>query len=227
MTPFDLDLERLGDALRASTTIDLARDEGAGHADRPEPGRAAFLRRPRVLAGGTLGLAGIGAALVLTLSAGGAAAPPAFAITTSSNGTLTVNLDTPGDGLFPLNNKLAKLGYGEHVSFTMAQGPATSPGIVSCVATPQGATISGPAINVTVGPGTSNTQTIASSNTGAGTWHVASCQRFTGAQPTHFVPEGNGSFRIAPGLSGGNSSDTVHGKAARLSFTSRSRTNSR
>ena len=36
--------------------------------------------RPRVLAGGSLGLAGVGAALTLVLTSG-AAAPPAFAVT--------------------------------------------------------------------------------------------------------------------------------------------------
>jgi hypothetical protein len=47
MTPFDLgpDLERLGDALRAGTAIDLARRQGSDRADPSEPGRAAFLRR--------------------------------------------------------------------------------------------------------------------------------------------------------------------------------------
>ena len=46
---------------------DLAREHGPtlALADRPEPGRAPLLRRPRVLAGSTLGLAGIGTALVL------------------------------------------------------------------------------------------------------------------------------------------------------------------
>lgn len=184
MTIDDPDLERLGDALRATTTIDLTREQQTGQADRPKPGRAGFLRRPRVLAGGTLGLAGIGATLVLVLTAGSAAAPPAFAITSSPDGTLSVDLSNPGEGLFPLNNKLAAMGDDEHVNFTMATGPATSPGVVDCVASPQGATVSGPAINVTVGPGTSNTETIASGNTGAGTWHVASCQRFSGADPT-------------------------------------------
>jgi hypothetical protein len=206
MTRSDLDpdLERLGDALRASTTIDLAREQQTAHADRPEPGRAGFLRRPRVLAGGTLGLAGIGTALALALTAGGAAAPAAFAITTNSEGTLTVNVATPGNGLFALNPKLAK--YNEHIGFTMAQGPATSSGIVSCIASPQGATVAGPAINVTVGPGDSNTETIASGNTGAGTWHVASCQRYNGA-----VTQG-------PVLVGGPTNEslsTVHVKGAR------------
>ena len=213
---FDPDLERLGEALRASTTIDLARDEQTAHADRPEPGRAGFLRRPRVLAGGSLGLAGVGTALALALTAGGAAAPPAFAITNNHQGTLTVNVAQPGDGLFALNPKLAK--YGEHIEFTMAQGPATSPGVVSCVASPQGATVSGPAINVTVGPADSNTQTIASGNTGAGTWHVASCQRYNGA-----VTQGP----VLVGGPKGVSPSTVHVKGARRPLAAKPQPGSR
>ncbi len=213
---FDPDLKRLGDALRAGATIDLARDERTAHADRPEAGRTGFLPRPRVLAGGTLGLAGIGTALLLALTAGGAAAPQAFAITNNHQGTLTVNVAQPGDGLFALNPKLAT--YGEHIEFTMAQGSATSPGVVSCVASPQGATVSGPAINVTVGPGDSNTETIGSGNTGAGTWHVASCQRYDGA-----LTQGP----VLVGGPNGESPSAVHVKGARLPLAMKPRLDSR
>ena len=50
---------------------DLAREHGPtlALADRPEPGRAPLLRRPRVLAASTLGLAGAAAALMLALGA--------------------------------------------------------------------------------------------------------------------------------------------------------------
>ena len=47
--------------------------------------------RPRVLAGSSLGLVGVGAALVLALS--GSAAPPAFAITRSGDGSVLVNIN--------------------------------------------------------------------------------------------------------------------------------------
>ncbi|MGH3600839.1 MAG: hypothetical protein ACRDQH_11285, partial [Pseudonocardiaceae bacterium] len=187
---------------------DLVREHGAklATAERPEAGRASFLKRPRVLAGGSLGLAGVGTALVLALSAGGAAAPPAFAITSHSDGSLSINLDDPGQGLVGTNNQLAKMGDNEHIQFTMAHGPATSPGAVDCVASPQGATVSGPAISLTVGPGNSNTETIASGNTGAGTWHVASCQRYNGAETMHVVLVGGPK---------GESLGTVHLKGAR------------
>ena len=186
MTRSDLDpdLDRLGDALRAGATRELARGPPT---PRPNPGPMSGLRRPRVLAGGTLGVAGIGTALALALTAGGATAPPAFAINSNQNGSLTVDVADPGQGLFPLNTELANKGYGEHIEFTMAQGPAASPGIISCVESPAGASVSGPAINVTVGPGDTNTETIATGNTGAGVWHVASCQRYNGADPMHPV----------------------------------------
>ena len=64
-----------------------------------------------------------------------------------------------------------------------ARGPAAVSGPVNCVPTPQGANVSGPPVKVTVGPGVTNTETIASGNTGAGTWHVASCSRSDGADP--------------------------------------------
>jgi hypothetical protein len=172
-------LQRFGAAFEAAVRAELA------HADRPEPGRAGrgALLRPRVLAGGTLGLAGVGAALVLALSAGGAAAPRAYAITKHSDGSLTVSLNADA-GLVGVNRKLAAMGADEHIEFQMAQGPAAVSGPVNCVPTPQGASVSGPPVNLTVGAGVTNTETIAAGNTGAGTWHVATCSRSSGADPT-------------------------------------------
>jgi len=176
-TPIPPSLERFGDELDRAAHRELSTPSGP-------PG--ARVRRPhrRLFAGGTLGLAGVAAALVVVLSAGSATAPPAFAITKHDDGSLTVNLANPGAGLIGTNRKLAAMGTGEHINFTMAQGPATHSGPVDCVPSPQGATVSGPAVRVTVGPGDSNTATIPSGNTGAGTWHVAACTRSNGADPT-------------------------------------------
>jgi hypothetical protein len=156
--------------------------EGLAGADTVVKTRARR-NHPRLLAGSTLGLAGVGAALVLALSAGGAAAPPAYAITTNGDGSLTVNLDSDA-GLVGVNRKLAAMGTNEHINFRMTQGPAAASGAVNCVPTPQGTSVSGPSVKVTVGPGDTNTETIAAGNTGAGTWHVAACSRSNGADPT-------------------------------------------
>lgn len=130
--------------------------------------------------------AGSGRRLVMALrrgAAGGAAAPPAYAITTNGDGSLTVNLDSDA-GLVGVNRKLAAMGTNEHINFQMAQGPAAVRGPVNCVPSPQGASVSGPPVKVTVGPSDMNTETIAAGNTGAGTWHVAACWRANGADPT-------------------------------------------
>lgn len=174
--PIPPSLERFGHEL-----------DRVAHRELTRPAQSTRVRgvraRPRVLAGGTLGLAGVGAALVLALGAGGAAAPPAFAITRHDDGSLAVSLNSH-NGLIGVNRRLAAMGAGEHINFQMARGPAASSGPVDCVPTPEGATVPGPAITVTVGPGDTNTETIGSGNTGAGTWHVASCSRSSGADPT-------------------------------------------
>ena len=86
---------------------DLVREHGPtlAHADRPEPGRAGR-SRPRVLAGSTLGLAGVGAALVLALG-GSATASPAYAITTNGDGSVTVQINRTSS-IVAGNNKLAQ-----------------------------------------------------------------------------------------------------------------------
>src|ERR1700678_3576329 len=73
---------------------DLAREHGAtlAYADRPARGRA---RRPRILAGSTLALAGAGTALGIVLSAAGST--PAFAVTRSSDGSILVQINKTND----------------------------------------------------------------------------------------------------------------------------------
>jgi hypothetical protein len=175
MTGVDLDpeLERLGEALRASTTIDLAREKRAPRL----PMRARSKRlRPRVLAGSTLGLAGVGAALVLVL--GGSTAPPAFAITTSSDGTVLVRLNYASDQNLPqVNQKLAAMGTHEQIGIAMATGPASTSGPVTCTPAPGASSTSGPPVKVLVGK--DGTEVIApgesGGNTAEGTFHLASC----------------------------------------------------
>ncbi len=180
---FDPDLERLGEALRASTAIDLAREEraarpsGAGparHADAVVATRARRRRpRPRVLAGSTLGLVGVGAALVLALS--GSAAPPAFAITTEGDGSVLVHLNQ-NQNLPQVNQKLAAMGTGEQITIYEATGAAPVSGAVTCTPGPGAGP---PRTSVKVLQGTDGTEVISpgqtGDNTGVGTWHLARC----------------------------------------------------
>jgi hypothetical protein len=177
MTHLDPDLVRLGDALRASTTIDLAREERAARptgvvGKRPRRTRA----RPRVLAASSLGLAGLGAALVLALS--GSAAPPAFAVTTSSDGSVLVKLNyAANQNLVQVNQRLAAMGTHEQIGIAMASGPAPTSGPVTCKAAPRAASTSGPPVKVLVGAnGTDVISPGASAgNTAEGTFHLVAC----------------------------------------------------
>ena len=154
---------------------DLAREHGPTltAADRPAAGRAR-LRRPRVLAGGTLGLAGVGTVLVLTLG-GTAATAPAFAVTKKPDGSVLVTLDYVKNKNLPaLEASLAAKGINETVAIQMARGPASTDGPVTCA---QGPGVSGPTVRVIVG--TNGTETIAAGqsggNTAEGSFHLAGC----------------------------------------------------
>jgi hypothetical protein len=133
--------------------------------------------RPRLLAGSTLGLAGVGAVLVLALSAGGAAAPPAFAITRSGDGSVTVQINRVSS-LVNANRKLVALGVHEQIGIAMAPGAASESGPVDCTLAPGVSNLPGPPLKVLVG--TDGTDVIAAGNTGAGTWHLASCGVYPG-----------------------------------------------
>jgi hypothetical protein len=172
MTPLDLDpdLERLGDALHASTTIDLAREQ---RADAPVATRARRTRpRPRILAGGTLGLAGVGAAFLLALG-GTAATTPAFAITQDADGVLLQLNYKANQNLPEANAKLAAMGLHELVTIYMASGAASVSGPVNCA---QGAGANTP---VKVLVGANGTETIApgqsAGNTAEGSFHLVRC----------------------------------------------------
>jgi hypothetical protein len=156
--------------------LDLAREHGPALtlADRPEPGRAALLRRPRVLAGSTLALAGVGTALTLGLTATGST--PAFAVTTNANGSVLVTISQE-QNIVLANAKLTAMGIPEQFDIYMASGPAATKGPVSC--TPQPG-VSGPPLKVLLDK--DGTEVIKAGttgdNTGVGTWHIASCKTF-------------------------------------------------
>jgi hypothetical protein len=151
---------------------DLAREHGPtlALADRPEPGRAPLLRRPRVLAGSTLALAGVGTVLVLAL--GAASSTPAYAITTNGDGSVQVTINQ-NSALPQANAKLTAMGIHEQISIQMAPGAAAASGPVNCTPAPGVSNLPGPPVKVLVG--TNGTEVIDSGNTGAGTWHLAAC----------------------------------------------------
>ena len=86
---------------------DLVRKHGADLAQMNMPPAKRPRRRPRLLAGTTLSLAGIGAAVVLLVSAAGSS--PAFAVSRNANGTVTVTIQRI-DAIHGANAKLAALG---------------------------------------------------------------------------------------------------------------------
>jgi hypothetical protein len=156
---------------------DLAREHGPrlAHADQPEP-RRPRRRRPRVLAGSTLGLAGVGAALVLALGAGGAA--PAFAITRDGDNGVLVQLNyVKNENLSQVNAKLAAMGTNEQITIYMATGAAPVSGPVACAPATGASSPSGPPVKVLVG--TDGTEVIAAGqsagNTAEGSFHLDHC----------------------------------------------------
>jgi hypothetical protein len=165
-TPIPPSLERFGADLDRAAHRELSTHSGPVRArvDRP---------RPRLFAGGTLGLAGVGAALLLAL--GGSAAAPAFAITRSGDGSVlvTINQDT---ALPQANAKLTAMGIHEQVTIYMASGAAAARGAVACTPGP-GAGLPGPPVKVLVG--TDGTEVIgagqSAGNTGVGTFHLDHC----------------------------------------------------
>ena len=157
---------------------DLVREHGPtlAHADRPEPARAGgagVFRRPRILAGSTLGLAGVVAALLVVL--GGSAAPPAFAITKQGDGSVLVHLNQT-QNLPQVNQKLSAMGTGEQITIYEATGATPVSGAVTCTPGPGAGP---PRTPVQVLQGTDGTEVISpgqtGDNTGVGTWHLARC----------------------------------------------------
>src|SRR5580693_1251000 len=87
---------------------DLVRKHGADLAQMTPPAAKPTRRaRPRLLAGTTVSLAGIAAAVVLLVSAAGS--PPAFAVNRNSDGTYTVWIQKL-TGVHGANARLAALG---------------------------------------------------------------------------------------------------------------------
>jgi hypothetical protein len=177
---------------------DLVQEHGATIADtdRSAASRTSLLRRPGALAGSTLGVVALAAALTFGLGAlggpggsgnagvpighGGTPSPvteAAYTVTTDADGAVVVTINQQ-TALPQANAKLAAMGTHEQVGIDMAPGPAAVAGPVSC--TPGAGApkpLPGPPIKVLVGK--NGTEVIApgttGDNTGVGTWHLASC----------------------------------------------------
>jgi hypothetical protein len=167
-TPIPPSLDRFGDELNRAAYRELSTPSGPARARDHGP-------RRRLLAGSTLGLAGVGAALLLALS--GSTAQPAFAITKNGDGSVLVKLNYAQNLNLPqLNRKLAAMGTHEQVTIYMASGPAAVSGAVTCTAGP-GAGVPNPAVKVLVG--TNGTEVIgpveSGGNTAQGTFHLDHC----------------------------------------------------
>jgi hypothetical protein len=183
---------------------DLARVDARPGTTRP---RRRSPRR-RVLAGGTLGLAGIGAAMVIAL--GGSTAPPAYAITTSPDGSVLVTFNyEPATNFWQLEHKLIGE-YHEMVAAEISPGPATLPGPVTC--TPMKDADPGmPNTSIKIELGQDGTATIPAGDTGAipgidgsGPVHLSACQLFI-EKPTD---NGGNTGGDTPGVFGFNPNGT-------------------
>lgn len=168
---------------------DLVREHGEAlaYTDRPAPAQRRRVR-PRMFAGSTLGLAAVGAALLMVL--GGSAAPAAFAITREGDGSVLVKLNYAG-GLAGANRQLAAMGIHEEIGIDMAAGPATVSGPVTCT---QAKSVAGPQVKVL--DGTNGTEVIAAGqsagNTAEGTFHLVSCTVYPGNASMQTLYRDNG-----------------------------------
>ena len=157
---------------------DIMQEHGPTIANASRP-RQGLLRRPRVIAGGTLALAVAGTALGLGLaSAGGTTGSTsvetaAYTITTHSNGSILVKMGDQ-ESVEAVDHQLNAM-IKEYALLDFKPGPAPVSGPVTC--TPGVPNMGGPQVAVLLG--TDGTQVIApgttGDNTGVGTWHLTGC----------------------------------------------------
>jgi hypothetical protein len=139
----DTKLEELGDRLERSAAADL-------RSEQRTPGAVtmwAKRRRSRLLAGSSLGLAGIGAAVLIGLS-GTAATSPAFAITKHNDGSVLVQLSRQED-IAQANQKLAAMGINEQITLYSNPKPTAAGGPEACTPGP-GAGVPDPPVRLVV-----------------------------------------------------------------------------
>jgi hypothetical protein len=177
-------------ALRAIT----ARIDAVEAGQRQSPRRIA----PRILAGSTLGVAVVGAAIILAL--GGSTASPAFAITRSNDGSVLVHLNNV-EAVPAAEHELAAMGLNEWFEAGLVAGAAHGNGTVACTiptaaqaasesdATHRpssGVPAGGPTVKVLLGA--NGTETLPAGQAGpgqpnGGPVHLGDCYLYSGAFP--------------------------------------------
>ena len=121
--------------------------------------------RSRVVAGGSLGLAGVAAGLVLAFS--GSTAPPAFAITKNGDGSLLVHLYHVS-AVPAAEQQINAMDIHGTLIVGIARGPATVPGPFKCSTADQGQ-------QMVMLLGSDGTDVVPAGVRGAGPWHLAQC----------------------------------------------------
>lgn len=149
-----------------------------------------WMTRPRIIAGGSLGLVGVAAGLVFAFS--GSTAPPAFAITRNADGSVVVHLYRLGlESGHVATLKLNAEGIPGILNYGVWHGPAPVPGPFKCSTTPWD---QGKQIEMLLG---SDGTYVAP---GGGAWHVVDCGVF---------PDSGGSNTGTTTGSTGASTDTT------------------
>jgi hypothetical protein len=180
----DTQLEELGDRLERSAAADLRSERRASGAVTMWARR----RRPRLLAGSSLGLAGIGAAVLVALS-GTAATSPAFAITRHDDGSVLVVLSRQED-IGQANQKLAAMGIGEQITLYLNPTPTAAAAPEDCVPGP-GAGVPNPPIRVVV-----NTDNADNTGTTGAVACVVGPHTYSGPYPGNSRGTGSGNSGI-------------------------------
>jgi hypothetical protein len=123
--------------------------------------------RPRILAGGSLGLAGVAAGLVLAFS--GSTAAPAFAVTQNADGSLLVHLNYLALSQGAAQQQINAADIPGQISFGTSRGPAPVPGPITCSNDVPGAQ------QVEMLLGSDGTYVVPAGQQGAGSWHLVEC----------------------------------------------------